>query len=539
MAKILEKIDIDMDKLEHSLEGLDEKLQEFDIDVDVDIQGLDQMINAFEEEYHLSVDDDSMEKKVIRIKHAHKSDKGFLGVVPEKHENGVLIKEVVKGSGAEAAGIKAGDVITSVNGNSMVKLDDLYESLKDTKQGDKIKVKYDRDGKSASTKATLGEYPKEEMVMHKKVCVPSPSCQKAPDHGFLGVYMEDTEEGVLVEEVVEGSAAEKAGILSGDVLLNLDNKPVNSDEEVFAIMKTTKPGDEMPVKLIRAGNTMTLNATLGKPQMKKHTMEWKSIEIERPFLGVVMEDKDEINGVLIKEVVKESAAEKAGIKSGDIIKSVDNVQTNDVESAIHEIRNKKSGDDIEMIIDRNGEIQNISATLASKKFSHCGEEWSMNKGDFNIEIDEDGDKKIIKVTSPSGEGVIEKIMKFEDVGEVMELMLSEEDNVKSQEQVIEEEISKPQAPNKSIASNTLEVQQLALFPNPNNGKFKLTFGLAEKGNTEILILDTQGKEVYKEVMEGFSGKYDRSIDLSENSTGTYLIQISQNEKILRDRIIIQ
>ncbi|NNF02747.1 MAG: hypothetical protein HKN22_08680, partial [Bacteroidia bacterium] len=98
MDKILEKIDMDMEKLEQSLDVLGEKLQE--IDVDVDIQGLDQMVNAF------GVDDDGKEKKVIRIKHAHKSDKGFLGVVPEKHENGVLIKEVVKGSGAEAAGIK-------------------------------------------------------------------------------------------------------------------------------------------------------------------------------------------------------------------------------------------------------------------------------------------------------------------------------------------------------------------------------------------------------------------------------------------------
>jgi len=67
---------------------------------------------------------------------------------------GVYIDEVVKGSSAEAAGLKVGDIIIDFDGQSL-KTNDLVKLINNRKIGDKVEVKYFRDGKSQTTEVTL------------------------------------------------------------------------------------------------------------------------------------------------------------------------------------------------------------------------------------------------------------------------------------------------------------------------------------------------------------------------------------------------
>jgi serine protease DegQ len=68
--------------------------------------------------------------------------------------------------------------------------------------------------------------------------------------------------GALVQAVVPNSAAAKAGLRAGDVIVELGGTPVRSVEDLLAVLRKHKPGDRVPVKVSRNGKTVTLDVTL-------------------------------------------------------------------------------------------------------------------------------------------------------------------------------------------------------------------------------------------------------------------------------------
>jgi len=85
----------------------------------------------------------------------------------------------------------------------------------------------------------------------------------------------------------------------------------------------------------------------------------------------------------------------------------------------------------------------------------------------------------------------------------------------------------------------LELDDLNFHPNPNDGKFKLSFETPEKGNTNIRIFDVNGKEVYSEKINNFNGRYENTIDISENKKGTYFLHIQQGKKVSTRKIVLE
>ncbi len=74
-----------------------------------------------------------------------------------KVKEGVLVREVAPGSGAEKAGLQAGDIITAVDGQSPITFGEIVFAIKDKKVGDKLTVTYYRDGQSVDVEVTLTE----------------------------------------------------------------------------------------------------------------------------------------------------------------------------------------------------------------------------------------------------------------------------------------------------------------------------------------------------------------------------------------------
>ncbi len=87
--------------------------------------------------------------------------------------------------------------------------------------------------------------------------------------------------------------------------------------------------------------------------------------------------------------------------------------------------------------------------------------------------------------------------------------------------------------------NNLKIERLEFYPNPNNGKFNLNFVLPEKGNTKITVFDSDGKEVYKEALSGFTGEYNKSIDISAEGKGIYLLNVEQGDKVINRKLIVK
>ena len=90
----------------------------------------------------------------------------------------------------------------------------------------------------------------------------------------------------------------------------------------------------------------------------------------------------------------------------------------------------------------------------------------------------------------------------------------------------------------NVKKNKLKVEKLNFYPNPNNGRFNLSFELDSKNKTSISIYNESGQRVYHEELKDFSGKYNKEIDLSSEKKGIYFINVNQNKKSLTKKVVI-
>lgn len=148
----------------------------------------------------------------------------------KKDQNGALISEVFKGDPADKAGIKAGDVVTEINGKSIKDTHDLLLTIASLKVSEKIKVKVLRDGKENTFTVTAAERGDEQRVAQ--------SGGGGADDLGMGVqditpeiarYLGLTQkQGVIVVEVEEGSLADNVGIQLQDVILEINKIKISS-----------------------------------------------------------------------------------------------------------------------------------------------------------------------------------------------------------------------------------------------------------------------------------------------------------------------
>ena len=88
--------------------------------------------------------------------------------------------------------------------------------------------------------------------------------------GFFGIACEENISGVVVKEVIPETAAEKAGVEAGDILLAVNDEPINSREEFIILVSSLEPGAEVVVTLERSGSELSLKTNLGtRPESNK------------------------------------------------------------------------------------------------------------------------------------------------------------------------------------------------------------------------------------------------------------------------------
>jgi hypothetical protein len=91
----------------------------------------------------------------------------------------------------------------------------------------------------------------------------------------------------------------------------------------------------------------------------------------------------------------------------------------------------------------------------------------------------------------------------------------------------------------SLGDDKLNADNMKFYPNPNNGKFNLSFSLKEKGTTDVTILNMEGKSIYSEKLKDFTGTYDKEIDISKNPKGVYFVRIEQGAHSQLKKIIME
>ncbi len=85
----------------------------------------------------------------------------------------------------------------------------------------------------------------------------------------------------------------------------------------------------------------------------------------------------------------------------------------------------------------------------------------------------------------------------------------------------------------------LKVERIDFYPNPNNGRFNLSFELKEKGTTAIEITNKNGQPVYSEKLKNFSGKFSKEMDLSSEEKGIYYLTVKQGKNVLMRKLLIE
>jgi serine protease Do len=193
----------------------------------------------------------------------------FLGVSSKKAEKGgATVLEVTEGSPAEKAGIKKGDIITKINDTKIESPESLFETVHNYKPGDKVKVLLTRNGKEEVVTATLDkpDYKGKDYNYNYNYNyqVPPMPYLKGLEmnedwgenrHPKIGIKAQDAEDGkgVNILEVSDSSAASKAGLLKGDIILECNGEDVNSTNELIDQLQDARQKVTIKVKIQRGG----------------------------------------------------------------------------------------------------------------------------------------------------------------------------------------------------------------------------------------------------------------------------------------------
>ncbi len=184
--------------------------------------------------------------------------------------------------------------------------------------------------------------------------------------------------GVEITRVEENSPAEKAGVKPGDVVLEYNGQRVEGMEQFGRMVRETPPGREVKLTISRNGATQTLDGGARQPQVSRSRGTFlpalrcpsftcpisrrSSRPLRSPMLGVEAESLGSQlavyfgvkEGVLVRSVLDNTPAQKAGIKAGDVITKVDGMAVttpSELSSAVRAANAKKTYA-IELVRDR-------------------------------------------------------------------------------------------------------------------------------------------------------------------------------------------
>jgi len=155
--------------------------------------------------------------------------------------------------------------------------------------------------------------------------------------------------GVYVENLIQGGAAEKSGIRSGDVILNIGGNPVNNVPELREIVARFRPGDEVAMLVRRDGKEKELKLTLlnaeGESRIAKPAETRVAKMLGASFQELSDNDKRKLgirSGVKINNL-ENGKLKSAGIREGFIITRIDNTNVNSVNELLSLLNSKKGG----------------------------------------------------------------------------------------------------------------------------------------------------------------------------------------------------
>ncbi len=203
-------------------------------------------------------------------------DSAFLGVSLVSDEAGVLVQDVVPESPAAMAGLQAGDLLRSINDESIDTALQAANLIRALEPGAVISLGIERDGEALTLEATTGA--RESILPREGMPTLPEDFDFRVDAGqpLLGVeYMDlnadlalerelTLDEGALILRVLPETPAEAAGLLAEDIVVAVEGDPVDARRTLRERLLAYDPGETLQLELLRAGESIELEVTLGE-----------------------------------------------------------------------------------------------------------------------------------------------------------------------------------------------------------------------------------------------------------------------------------
>jgi serine protease Do len=212
----------------------------------------------------------------------HRVARGSIGIMFDAVENpaitrvygagsGVTVSSVVAGSPADQAGLRVGDTITIIDGKKVTKGAELVADIAARKPGAKVAVGFLRNGKQQDTTVTIADRAK--LFAARLNEDDSGNDESTPKQSKFGVTVRKLTpemadrlditagKGVIVQDVKPGSFAEDINLGRGDVILEVNKQPVNSEDEFAKVESSMKSGQDV-VFLVRPRGSSRQDGTI-------------------------------------------------------------------------------------------------------------------------------------------------------------------------------------------------------------------------------------------------------------------------------------
>ncbi len=366
------------------------------------------------EDINISVEDGSIEvivkkngestSKVHRfpekIYFGHNSKKekiAFMGIVGKSQNGRAVLTQIIEDGPAEKAGFEENDIVLKFDGEKVGDYKDLVKKIHDKKIGDEIKVKVERNGKSEKLDLVLGErfneiglFTSDKTMMklnlaQKKLTEKMKELeglQVSSNKGFLGVhYNMNTEDGILITKVVEGSAAEEAGLEANDRLIKINGTDLINGQVFTEVMNGTENGEKVDLVFERNGEEVSKEVVLGQRVSAFQINRFNAIDDDMNiFFNSQDHDFDFGDDIIVKILVEKLSSEEEemvhnalGIKHSSKFEDINiNVYPNPGEGNFKVEANLEGIESLEMhVFDSKGnEVYSSKNTSSSGKFKN-------------------------------------------------------------------------------------------------------------------------------------------------------------------------
>ena len=225
------------------------------------------------------------------------------------------------------------------------------------------------------------------------------------NRAMLGVTTEKSEDadGVEVQSISKESAASKAGLKEGDIITRINEKKIETPDELSAAIKAQKPGDKVTITYLRDKKESKATAQLGRWKgttfsktipgqnfnfelpNQNFNFDMNDLQLDKimphaqtaprirgyqsgsgPKLGLSVQDTDDGKGVKVLEVDEDSNAAKAGLKEDDLITEINGKAVNSADEVAKIVRENKDKTSMMLKLHRNGKTQNVEVKIPRK-----------------------------------------------------------------------------------------------------------------------------------------------------------------------------